>query len=301
MKFNIEEINKYVAASDTDSTFISLKPILIQRYPDINLENDDDVLEKIKPIQEEIGKIVNDFQTPAAKKLFNCTEHYFDMKPEFIVRRAYWSGKRRYAQHLVDREGNRIDDFVMMGLDIMKSNFSPYFRKFGEKLIKDILKGKSKKEIDDDIRKFKDEIGELDWVELSKPSGLKKLKEYIASPPLDGEMFSKLALKCPPNTKAAIYTNDILRYYKLDKEYPIFMLGDKIKTVKLKDNPYKIDVLGLNGFNDAPIILEIVNKYIDKDGLFDSIIRNKLETIYKDIGWDLELNPFVNVFDTFEV
>ena len=196
MKFDIQEINKYAVASDTDSSFFSLTPLLKKRFPDLDLSNDDAVLEKIKPIQDEVGKIVNDFQTPASKELFNCTDHFFDMKPEFIVKKAYWSGKRRYAQYLVDREGNRIEKFVMMGLDIMKSNFSPYFRKFGEQLIKNILLGKSKEEIDNDVRRFKESITELNWMDLSKPSGLKKLKEYIAHPPREGEVFSTLEKRC---------------------------------------------------------------------------------------------------------
>ena len=188
-----------------------------------------------------------------------------------------------------------------MGLDIMKSNFSPHFREFGEKLIKDILLGEIKDDIDDYVRAFKDSIDKLDWLQLAKPSGLKKMREYLASPPLPGEMFSKLEKKCPINTKAAIISNDIIRYYKLNKEHPEFSVGDKIKIVGLKDNPYKIPVVGLNGYNDPPIILEIVEKYIDKDGLFNSIMENKLETIYNDLGWDYNLNPFINAFESFEV
>jgi hypothetical protein len=67
----------------------------------------------------------------------------------------------------------------------------------------------------------------------------------------------------------------------------------------LKPNPYQIEVIGLNGYNDAPEILEIVNKYIDRDGLFDSVIRNKLEGVYNDIGWVLNLNPFKAKFFNF--
>ena len=116
-----------------------------------------------------------------------------------------------------------------------------------------------------------------------------------------GDMFSKLKLKCPINTKASIISNDLLRFYGLDKQYPCFTIGDKINTVLLKNNPYKIDVIGLNGFNDAPQILDIAKKYIDKDGLFDSIIRNKLENIYQDLGWSLSLNPHIDKFSLYEI
>ena len=91
MKFDVQNTlgGKYAVASDTDSSFFSLTPLLKKRFPDLDLSNDDAVLEKIKPIQDEVGKIVNDFQTPASKELFNCTDHFFDMKPEFIVKKAY--------------------------------------------------------------------------------------------------------------------------------------------------------------------------------------------------------------------
>ena len=48
MKFNIQEINKYAVASDTDSSFFSLTPLLKKRFPDLDLSNDDAVLEKTK-------------------------------------------------------------------------------------------------------------------------------------------------------------------------------------------------------------------------------------------------------------
>jgi hypothetical protein len=81
-----------------------------------------------------------------------------------------------------------------------------------------------------------------------------------------------------------------LRFKKLCKQYPEFTIGDKMYIAALKPNPYQLTVVGLNGYNDAPEILEIVNKYIDREGLFDSIIRNKLHTVYSDIGWELFLN-----------
>jgi hypothetical protein len=122
----------------------------------------------------------------------------------------------------------------------------------------------------------------------------------LAGPPRAGEIFSNLALKCPNNTKAAIYTNDILRFKSLDKKYPKFQIGDKIYIVYLKDNPYRIDVIALNGYNDAPELLEFAEKYIDRDGLFDGVLKNKLESLYSDLGWGaVVLNQNINKFFKF--
>jgi hypothetical protein len=182
----------------------------------------------------------------------------------------------------------------------MKSNFPPLFRKFGEHIINEIMFGKPKSDIDKQILDFRTELRTIDWKKILKPTGLKKMKEYIAAPPRPGDIFSRLGLKCPINTKAAIYYNDILRFKKLDKKYPTFQIGDKMFIAYLKDNPYRIDVVGFNGYNDPPEIMEFVEKYIDRDGLFDSVMKNKLESLYSDLGWGaVVLNTNINKFFKF--
>jgi len=285
MNFDIQKINKYVKGSDTDSTFICLEPILKKIYPNLDLDNKDEVILKIKPIQAEIGELLNNYQSKISKDILNCTEHSFDLKPEFIVQTAYWSGKRRYAQYLVDREGQPIEKFIMMGLDIMKSNFPKLFKDFGENLIKKILFNIPKSQIDKEILEFKKSINTVDWKKLIKPTGVKNLNNYIVSKPLNGEIFSKIAKRCPINTRGAIVFNDFIRFKKVDKKYSPFQAGDKMYLSYLKPNPYGIDVIGSNGYNDPPEVSELINKYIDRNKIFESTLQNKIENLYKDIGW----------------
>lgn len=291
---------EYIVASDTDSLMINVGKILKQTHPHLDLNDNEQCLPIVKKYQEEISGKMNTYQSVLAKKLLNSDEHFFDLKPEFIFKKAYWSGKRRYALHVIDQEGIPKNDVIMMGLDIMKSNFPPYFRNFGERIIKNILFGIPKNEIDEDVLKFRESLRTVDWKQILKPTGVKKLDEYIERLPGTGEIFSKLALKCPINTKAAIYTSDLLKFKKLDKKYPIPQIGDKIYIVYLKKNPYNIDVISLNGYNDAPEILEFAEKYIDRDDLFDSVLKNKLENVYQDIGWGQPIfNRKVNRFFEF--
>jgi hypothetical protein len=199
------------------------------------------------------------------------------------------------TQHIVNKEGVPTDELDVKGLDLMKSNFPPLFKKFGEHIINEIMFGKSKNDIDKQILNFRNEIRTIGWKHILKPTGLKKMGEYLAGPPSAGEIFSKIKLKCPINTKAAIYTNDILRFKKLDKKYPTFQIGDKIYLVYLKDNPYRIDAIALNGYNDAPELLEFAEKYIDRDGLFDSVMKNKLEDSTIAISNTTQLNKLIGI------
>jgi hypothetical protein len=167
----------------------------------------------------------------------------------------------------------------------MKSNFTTLFKKFGEELIKQIMFGKSKPSIDSQVLDFRESLQTIEWTKILKPTGLKQLREYIERGPKAGEIFSKLKLKCPINTKAAIFYNDFLRFKKLDKTNSLFQVGDKMFIAYLKNNPYKIDVIGFNGYDDPPEVIDFINAYIDRDGIFDGVMKNKLETLYKDIGW----------------
>jgi DNA polymerase elongation subunit (family B) len=293
----------YIITSDTDSLFIQCKDLLKARHPDIDFTNHEDVVKKILVIATELQAMANKFIGEFAGEAFNLGDdalHYFELKQEVVLDRGYFAGKRRYAQHIVNKEGVPTDELDVKGLDLMKSNFPPLFKKFGEHLINEIMFGKPKTDIDKQILDFRNEIRTISWRKILKPTGLKIMKEYLASPPSAGEIFSKLKLKCPINTKAAIYTNDILRFKKLDKKYPTFQIGDKIYLVYLKDNPYRIDAIALNGYNDAPELLEFAEKYINRDGLFDSVMKNKLESLYSDLGWGaVVLNPNINKFFKF--
>ena len=284
---------EFVIASDTDSLYMELTDLLKHRNPDLDYNDRKEKIQRLLVLTEELQDVANNNLNSITRNLFNMTgKHHFVLKQEVIAERVYWSGKRRYAMYIVNKEGVEIEELEMKGLDIMKSNFPPYFRNFGEELIKSILFGKSKTEIDKFVMDFKDSMQTIEWTKLLKPSGLKKLDEYIERKPMAGELFSKLKLKCPINTKAAIIYNDFIRHKRKQKQYPEFTLGDKVYIAYLKPNPYKIEVIGYNGYNDMPEITELINKYIDRDGLFDSVIRNKLETVYDDIGWSLNLNPY---------
>jgi DNA polymerase elongation subunit (family B) len=294
------EPRKFVIASDTDSLYMELTDLLKKRNPDLNYNNREEKINRLLILTEELQTVANGNLNNITQNLFNMHgKHHFVLKQEVIAEKAYWAGKRRYAMYIVNKEGVEIEELEMKGLDIMKSNFPPYFRNFGEELIKSILFGKSKTEIDKFVMNFKDSMHTVEWIKLLKPTGLKKLDEYIERRPMAGELFSKLKLKCPINTKASIIYNDILRFKGLTKQHPEFTIGDKMYIAYLKPNPYKIDVIGYNGYNDPPEITQLIDKFIDRDGLFDSIIRNKLETVYSDISWELNLNPHRSKFFTF--
>jgi DNA polymerase elongation subunit (family B) len=273
----------YVVTSDTDSLFIQVKDLVLQRYPETKTK--DEYIKAVLEIATEVQKYANENIERVAREKFNIKgDHYFELKQEVVIERGYFAGKRRYAMYIVNKEGVTVDEMVMMGLDLMKSNMTPMYRKFGEELLKQIMFGAPKSDIDKRILDFKKYVKDLPLGDIAKPTGVKQVASYIDRKPGIGEIFSTLKLKCPINTKAAVWYNDLLRFKKLDKKYPCFREGDKMRYIQLKDNPYRIDVIGFTG-NDPEFIVEFMDKYADREQGFESSLMNKLVGIYEDLGW----------------
>jgi hypothetical protein len=291
----------YIITSDTDSLFIQVKDILITRG--IDLTDKESCISATLEIASELQKISNEFIGNFAMSAFHIPDdrqHYLELKQEVVIERSYHSGKRRYAMLIVNKEGVDTEEMIMMGLDLMKSNMPPLYKKFGQNLLKEIMSGKPKVEIDKAIIDFKSQLDKMDWNDLAKPTGVKQINSYIAKRPAPGEIFSEFKLKAPVNTKAAVYYNDLLKFKRLDKKYSLFTEGDKMKYVSLRPNPFNIDVIGFRGVDDPEFIVEFIDKYVDREDAFNSVLLNKLTGVYEDIKWDFPvLNAKINKFFKF--
>jgi DNA polymerase elongation subunit (family B) len=301
MNEKLNTIDKdYVVTSDTDSLFIQVKDLLLAKGVDVT--NKEECVKAILETATEVQKAANENISTFANDAFNLNnrQHYFELKQEVVIERGYFAGKRRYAMLIVNKEGVPVEEMVMMGLDLMKSNMPPLYKKFGQGLLTEIMSGKPKAEIDKRIVDFKSSLDQLPWSDLAKPTGVKQISSYIAKRPSPGEIFSEFKLKAPVNTKAAVYYNDLLKFKKSGKQYSLFTEGDKMKYVSLKPNPFNIDVLGFNGYNDPEFIIDFIDKYIDREDAFNSVLLNKLTGVYEDLGWDFPvLNAKINRFFKF--
>ena len=282
---------------DTDSNYFHAEPLLKHLYPNFSelpAEEQDDLLEKMALKYQDL---ITEYYDTLASEAFNINKHRLEMKTECTIRSGFFSGKRRYAQYITKKEGIKVEDIDVKGLDFMKSNFPPLFKKFFNGILDKILFGATRNEIDQEILEFKNSLDTLPLELLGKPTGVKDIKKYIERPPGAGNIFTTLKTGAPVNVKAAVRYNDFLKFKGLDKKHSQIVAGDKIKWVYLKDNPYKIDTMGFLDFDFPEEIRIFVEQYIDRDKAFDSILKNKLESFYKDLSWgSLTLNTHVNNF-----
>ena len=147
---------------------------------------------------------------------------------------------------------------------------------------------------------FKNSLDTMPFIKLAKPTGVKGINKYISSHSTSINIFSEFENKAPVGVKAAVRYNDLLKFKGLDKKHTQIVEGDKIKWVYLKDNPYKIDTIGFLDFDLPKPIRKFIEEYVDIPKSFDTILKNKLESFYEDLGWGkLTLNTYVQQFFQF--
>lgn len=303
MKFDINQHRDFFIAADTDSAIFTIEPFLIQKYgADYqNQVTDEEILVFTKQYLEKYSQKLNKvYLNNLSKDKFNITKHKFDWKTENIIKSALWCGKRRYAQYIIEKEGVRVQEEEYRGLELMKSNMNPIFKKFGENMVKNILFDKPKLQIDKDITDFYKSLKEMIPRELGKPTGVKNIVSYISRKPSSGNIFSETVVGAPFNAKAAIRYNDLLKLKKLDKKFEGIIDGDKIFVIDLKPNAYGIETLGIPNGTIPEEIDVFIKEYIDIESIFESMLLNKLKGFYSDLGWEFpSLNPKISKFYKF--
>ncbi len=291
----------YCAYVDTDSNYFNAEPLLRHLYPNFDEMSDserDSVLEKEALKYQDI--ITDDYDR-LAKDCFNVSTHRLEMKTECVIRSAYFRATRRYAQWITKQEGIENETLDVKGLEFKKANFPPVFGKFFKSCLEQVLKGVPKHEIDSQLLEFRRQIlsGEIPIEKIGNPQAVKKLNKFTERKARAGEMFSSIGKGAPAAVKAAIIYNDLLRFWKLDKKYNYITQGEKIKWIYLKNNTYRIEAIAFLDYDIPKEIRTFIEKYADRQKVFDSILLNKLEGFYNDLGWSLSLNPHRNKFFNF--
>ena len=296
-----KEDENYCVYVDTDSNYYNAEPMLRFLHPnfdDMSEEERDEALEKIALKYQDL--ITKSYDT-LALEAFNIKEHRFDMKTECMIRAGYFRATRRYAQWITKKEGVPTDDLDIKGLEFMKANFPKIFSDFFKEVLQLVIKGAPQKKIDEMLSKFREQVlsPDMDITVLGNPTRVKTLDKYLASKPRPGEMFSTIHQGAPAPVKAAIKYNDLLTFWKLDKQHSKITQGDKVKWIYLKENPYKIDALAFLDFDLPEKIRTLLAQYADTNKSFETILESKLQGFYNDLGWDLNLNPYRNLIFSF--
>ena len=305
-----KEDENYCAYVDTDSNYFNAEPLLLHLYPNFESFTDEEKDEKLEGVALAYQDIITEHYNNLATDCFNVKQfdwfdkpHWLEMKTECVIRSAYFRATRRYAQWITKQEGIAKETLDIKGLEFMKANFPPILGDFFNDILQQVLKGEQHKSIIEQIKTFKTQIldGTIPLAKLGNPTAVKKLEKYSGTGARAGEMFTEILKGAPAPVRAAIRYNDLLRLWQLDRKYNLITMADKVKWIYLKDNPYKIEALAFFDYEMPDKIKDFLDIYADRQKVFDSILLNKLEGFFSDLGWSLNLNPYVNALKSFEI
>ena len=293
----------YCAYVDTDSNYFNAEPILKYLYPNFEKLSDKDKDNKLEQVALAYQDIISEDYNRLAKECFNVSSHRMEMKTECVIRSAYFRATRRYAQWITKQEGIEKETLDIKGLEFMKANFPPILGEFFNDILQQVLKGEEHKSIIEQIKVFKTKIldGTIPLAKLGNPTAVKKLQKYQGTKARAGEMFSEILKGAPAPVRAAIRYNDLLKLWQLDRKHNLITMADKVKWIYLKDNPYKIESLAFFDYDIPEKVQEFLNAYADRQKVFESILLNKLEGFFSDLQWSLDLNPYTNALNSFEI
>jgi hypothetical protein len=93
-------------------------------------------------------------------------------------------------------------------------------------------------------------------------------------------------MKTPAQVRAALAYNDLLKIWKLDKQFEKINHSEKVKWVYLGGNDFFIEALAFKGDDTDPDeILNFISAHVDRNKMYERELRSKLEDIWTAIGW----------------
>ena len=268
----------YVIASDTDSIYLKLGPLVDKVHKDKTDTNKiiafmDRVCEdKIQPSIDESYENLANYVHAFAQKM--------QMKREALADKGIWTAKKRYILNVYNNEGVAYNEphMKVMGLEMVKSSTPSAIREKMKQSIKIMMQG-TESDIHEFIADFKVNFKKLPVEDISFPRGLNGLKDYADSV----IMYKK---GTPIHVKGAILYNHYLVKMGLDKKYPKIQEGEKVKFTYIKQpNPFKDMVISYPGRLPVEFGLQ---EYIDYDLQFDKAFIEPIKVVLDCMGWSTE-------------
>jgi DNA polymerase elongation subunit (family B) len=268
----------YVIASDTDSIYLNLGPLVHSVFKDTsNAQKIISFMDKI--CEDKIQPYIDD----SYQELANYVHGYqqkMQMKREALADKGIWTAKKRYILNVYNNEGVQYNEPKMkvMGLEMVKSSTPSAVREKMKEVIQLMMTG-TEEDVQKFIANFRTEFKSLPVEDISFPRGLNGLHEYADSVTL----YKK---GTPIHVKGAIIYNSFLKEKKLSKKYPLIQNGEKVKFVWLKSpNPLKDTVISFP--NRLPKEFELQD-YIDYDLQFQKSFLEPVKVVLDCMKWDYE-------------
>ena len=277
----------YVIASDTDSLYINMGPLVDKVFQgrEKTTEGIVSLLDKI--CQMELEKYIESSYQELASYV-NAYDQKMIMKRECIAERGIWTAKKRYILSVWDSEGVRYEEpkLKIKGIEAIKSSTPAPCRKMLKDSFKIMMNGS-----EDDVIKFiedcRNKFYNLPPEEISFPRSASDIMKHQSV----STIYDK---GTPIHVRGALLFNHYIKSKKLTGKYSLIQNGEKIKFCYLKKpNPIHENVISF--IQDFPKEFDL-HRYVDYDTQFEKGFLEPLKIILNAIGWSSEKKMTLDSF-----
>ena len=273
------EKQDYVIASDTDSIYLNLGPLVETVYKGRETTDQSIVSFLNKVCEVELEKYITSSYEALATYV-NAYEQKMIMKRENIASTGIWTAKKRYMLNVWDSEGVRYHEpkLKMMGIEAVKSSTPMPCRNAIKDAIKIMMDG-TEDDLVSYIDTFRQTFENLPPEDIAFPRSVNGLRKYKAS----STVYTK---GTPLHVRGTLLYNFHISKNKLEYKYPLVQEGEKIKYLHLR-RPNKINENVISFLNTFPREIGLEGQ-IDRDAQFKKSFLDPLQIISNVIGWETE-------------
>jgi DNA polymerase elongation subunit (family B) len=277
----------YVIASDTDSLYVNMGPLVDKIFAGREKTSESVVSFLDKVCKVEFEKYIESSYQKLADYV-NAYDQKMFMKRECIAERGIWTAKKRYILSVWDSEGVRYEQpkLKIKGIEAIKSSTPAPCRK----MLKDsfnILMSGTEDDLIDYIDKCREQFKKLPPEQIAFPKSASDVRKYYSS-------SSIYAFKTPFHIRGALLFNHYIKEKKLTNKYSLINNGEKIKYIYLKTpNIIRENVIAF--IQEFPRELGL-DKYIDYDLQFEKSFVDPLKSVLDAIGWNVEKTVNLELF-----
>jgi DNA polymerase elongation subunit (family B) len=273
------EAEDYVIASDTDSIYLNMGPLVTKFF-----SNQSGDKTKIVGI---LDKICQDKLEPFIESSYQELAEYVSaydqmmiMKRENIAERGIWTAKKRYILNVWNSEGVQYNEpkLKMMGIEAVKSSTPAPCRQMIKDGLKLMMSG-TEDDVINFIDKCRTEFKKMPPEQIAFPRTASDVRKYQSS----SDIYVK---GTPIHCRGALLFNHYVKEKKLTNKYSLIGNGEKIKFLYLK-KPNIIQENVISFIQDFPRELDL-DKYVDYDLQFEKSFVEPLKSILDAIGWSVE-------------
>ena len=277
----------YVIASDTDSIYLNMGPLVETVYNGREKTTESIVSFLDKVAQVELEKYIEGCYQELADYV-NAYAQKMQMKRENIADRGIWTAKKRYILNVWNSEGVAYSEpkLKIMGIEAVKSSTPAPCRTMIKDALKLMMNG-TEDDVIEFIEKSRDEFKKLPPEQISFPRSASDVNKYKSS----ATIYAK---GTPIHVRGALLFNHYIKQKNLTNKYSLIQNGEKVKFIYLK-KPNTIHENIISFIQEFPKELNL-DKYIDYDLQFEKAFLEPLKIILDAIGWNVEKTVNLDLF-----